>query len=77
MVRVRCKDERKEIEDHCRFNTSVRYPLSRSILGIFRGVYYGNMDDGRKTGRSADEEEDRNGEGIEDRRLIHGVKYMK
>lgn len=41
-----------KIEEHCRFNTSVRYPLSRSILGIFREVYYGNVDDGRKTGRS-------------------------
>lgn len=32
----------------------LRYPLSRSILGgSFDEVYYGNEDDGRKTGPSA------------------------
>lgn len=55
MVRMRCKREGKDraCEKHYRFNTSVRYPLSGSILGIFREVYYSNEDDGRKTGLSA------------------------
>lgn len=55
MARMRCKRKREDraCEKHYRFNTSVRYPLSGSILGIFREVYYGNEDDGRRTGLSA------------------------
>lgn len=59
------------------YNTSVWYPLSRSIPRIFRKVYYGNEDDGRKTGPQYDEEEDRSGREKKIRGLIHGVKYTK
>lgn len=66
----------------------LRYPLSRSILGgSFDKIYYGNEDDGRKTGPSAMKKKKKKigaagreggGRGKGDQGLlIHSVKYMK
>lgn len=65
----------------------LRYPLSRSILGgSFDEIYYGNEDDGRKTGPSALKKKKKigatgregGGRGKGDQGLlIHSVKYMK
>lgn len=76
-VRVR-RGERSGDTD--RFNTSSRYPQSRSILGPFRKVYCRNEDDAtaRKTGPRCDEEADRRrrrGRKIEG--PVRGAKYMK
>lgn len=92
---MRRKDGGKNQEEHTHTHTPYidlilpfRYPLSRSILGgSFDEIYYGNEDDGRKTGPSAMKKKKKKigtvggegeGRGKGDQGLlIHGVKYMK
>lgn len=88
-VRMKGKKSRGK-NTHCIYLIlPLRYPLSRLILGgSFDEIYYGNEDDGRKTGPSAMKKKKKIGavggkrEGGERGKgdqglLIHGAKYMK